>query len=445
MINELRNKFFDSLDTTPASHPHKSCSLTEVRKVCVILTSPRGGSSVFTKDMKNISNTMHLQGEETPFYEAAGWNDFLNQELQPRVNVTDTNYRQFARDMLYDMGTINTGNFNSRHYAEQIVSRMIFQLPDLFKVNNITVDVMQRLIDVIAANAEARQKEGVFNPEDFYIDVFVKLDGFIRGLKTKLGYYDINENKLAGIVPKSTLVGATPANQILAEEAPFVLSEPMNPVSSEDLASKTLVIKNPTNSFRMDFIQSLYPSAQIKVIHLTRNPAAAMNGLYDGWQHRGFYSFVLKRPLNTSDYKQRRYWSFDMPPNYQECYNTTELMDICLFQWAAAHKHILRYKRIAAANMNIQYHTVRFEDYIQNRTSVMNSVAQWLGGSLTNSIEVGNVMSTSAPQLARWQKDPARRAKILETLERGAPSIPKHEVDDVIRELGYNGGVDTWV
>ena len=41
------------------------------------------------------------------------------------------------------------------------------------------------------------------------------------------------------------------------------------------------MIKTPSNAYRLPFIQALFPSARIRILHLVRNPAASINGLIE--------------------------------------------------------------------------------------------------------------------------------------------------------------------
>ena len=41
------------------------------------------------------------------------------------------------------------------------------------------------------------------------------------------------------------------------------------------------MMKTPSNAYRASFLRALFPNARVQVLHLTRNPAAAINGLVD--------------------------------------------------------------------------------------------------------------------------------------------------------------------
>lgn len=102
-------------------------------------------------------------------------------------------------------------------------------------------------------------------------------------------YYDIPEDMVRAAFPGLARPSNPPNDVLMIEEPPFILLKPARKAADRGLASKTLVLKSTFNSYRMDFIRELFPDARISVIFLTRNPGASINGLYDGWLHRGFF------------------------------------------------------------------------------------------------------------------------------------------------------------
>ncbi|MDP9071610.1 MAG: sulfotransferase [Actinomycetota bacterium] len=85
-------------------------------------------------------------------------------------------------------------------------------------------------------------------------------------------------------------------------------------------ASRPLVLSTPRNAFRLAFLRSLFPAARFRVVHLTRNPAASVNGLIDGWLHHGFFNMAVDEPLAIAGYTDAfplwgdRWWCYDFPP-----------------------------------------------------------------------------------------------------------------------------------
>lgn len=83
------------------------------------------------------------------------------------------------------------------------------------------------------------------------------------------------------------------------------------------------MIKTPGNAYRLGFLRAAFPNARLRVLHLTRNPAASVNGLVDGWLHHGFHAYRLDEPLRITGYADvrpadRHWWKFDLPPSWPE-------------------------------------------------------------------------------------------------------------------------------
>ena len=105
------------------------CTLKDVQQVCLILSSPRSGSSVFVKKLKDLTDIYFLQGEETPFYEMHDLNNFPDGELNP--SFTKEQYELFSKEMLSDCCKNSTDRIDISTYQTIIFGRLCFQLPNL--------------------------------------------------------------------------------------------------------------------------------------------------------------------------------------------------------------------------------------------------------------------------------------------------------------------------
>ena len=85
---------------------------------------------------------------------------------------------------------------------------------------------------------------------------------------------------------------------------------------------------------------------RLRIIHLKREPAAAINGLYDGWRYpRGFHAHRIPscRPQPCEElgpHPVEGYWKYDLPPGWENLQQGL-LVEICAFQWHSAHRHII--------------------------------------------------------------------------------------------------------
>jgi hypothetical protein len=259
------------------------------------------------------------------------------------------------------------------------------------------------------------------------------------GLQVSPWYYDVPRTmlrRLALPVPRGA------PDDLVVEEPPFVLNPVWRRAQESDLPAKPLVIKAPSNAYRMEFLRALFPNARITVLHLTRNPGAAVNGLFDGWRYHGFHAHRMSQELKITGYADelpddRWWWKFDLPPGWQE-YTQAPLTRVCAFQWRSAHRAILRDTEAGG----LDHLRIRFEDLIAGRDSrvrVMSRVARWLGVPFDDGFRravldgIAPVAATASPALRRW----VPRAGII-----------RDSIDDethaVAEELGY-GSEDSWL
>lgn len=202
------------------------------------------------------------------------------------------------------------------------------------------------------------------------------------------------------------------------------------------------MIKTPSNAYRLGFLRALFPGARIRVLHLTRNPAASLNGLYDGWRHNGFHAHRMDEPLEITGYAEdcpadRWWWKFDLPPGWRR-YTRASLIEVCAFQWYSCHRAVLD----GLAGGDIEHIRVRFEDLIsgpQVRVPAFERLAGWLGvpfdGSFRRAVldGVAPVAATAPPSPGRWRS----RAGMIEA------GIDER-VRSVAEELDYAAN-DDWI
>src|SRR5690606_12931056 len=151
---------------------------------------------------------------------------------------------------------------------------------------------------------------------------------------------------------------------------------------AEDLRTRTLVLTTPRSSFRLGFLRDLLPTARLRVLHLVRNPAAAVNGLVDGWRHHGFFTCPVPAPLAIEGYSDQvpggdRWWCFDLPPDWA-AWTDRPLPEVCANQWTASHLAALA----GTAVLGLDRHQLRFEDLVgppERRARAVGDLAEWLG------------------------------------------------------------------
>lgn len=241
----------------------------------------------------------------------------------------------------------------------------------------------------------------------------------------------------ADVAPRSP-AGAQP--EPIVEMAPYVLPRPWDHATVEEARTLPTVLITPRNAFRVPLLASLFPRARLRLVHLVRNPAAAINGLRDGWHHAGFTTCQVPGGLAIGGYSDVHpdrgdRWCFDLPPGWRD-HTASTLEQVCAFQWRAAHQATLA----AADALQIDRHVVRFEDVVgppERRQPSLRALAEFLGIDAAPLLRHGQlpvVMATATPRPGRWRDNEAALTEVLRD-----PALL-----DVTEQLGYGTDRSTW-
>jgi hypothetical protein len=179
----------------------------------------------------------------------------------------------------------------------------------------------------------------------------------------------------------------------------------------------------------------------MRILHLTRNPAASVNGLYEGWLSPGFHSHAtgsLAIPPYADRLGGERWWKFDLPPRWRE-YRRAPLEDVCVFQWLSAHQYVHDYLNEARLE-GTEYFRLKFESIACEATRVetIHDLSQWIGATVTNLDDIYSlplVMTTGVPAAFRWR---ARQSMIASAVMASSPAC------QLAADLGYSPDQSTW-
>lgn len=254
--------------------------------------------------------------------------------------------------------------------------------------------------------------------------------------------YDLAPEAIRRFCPSPEPTDASPS-PLLFEEPPLVSIAPWEPVRDTDF-DKPLLIKTPSNAYRLPFFEALFPNARLRLLHLTRNAAAAINGLYDGWRFRGFHSHRVDPPLRSAGYSDEHpdaagWWKFDLPPGWRD-WTDRPLVEICGFQWRSAHQALLDYVDASGAD----HLRVPFEHVIgseQQREALLDRACAWLGIPFDEPLQdvvtsmPPPLMATSRPRHRRWFD----KAALIE------PVLERPDTRLLNERLGYVDDPDTWL
>jgi hypothetical protein len=256
--------------------------------------------------------------------------------------------------------------------------------------------------------------------------------------------YDLPLELIQEHCPSAALEEGPQTLDIL-EVPPYLALLPWRLPTRDDLATRPLVIKTTTNAFRLAGLRQLFQNAKFRILHLTRNAASVINGLYDAWRYHGFYYHWVPETLNIQGYSDvfpewgDHWWKFDSPPGWQ-AHVDEPLEDVCAFQWNASHCAILDF---LSENPEVDALQVRFEDVVaspEKRQETFDQVFRWLGVEMDYDMQrvakegLRPVFATRPPRKARWRD----RFHLLK------PLTDHPEIADTMERLGYEPDHDSW-
>ncbi|GHH88695.1 hypothetical protein GCM10018793_69260 [Streptomyces sulfonofaciens] len=375
----------------------------QVRSVLVIASSSRGGSSMVTETLRASRALLHLQAEINPFLRLAGLGFPDSGTGSDRLDaahvaaLAPAARRLLDEELARDVGTAADVP-DPEQFALDVAWRFAVQWPEL------------PLDPLAVADAARGVLRGAPSWDPAAVTLSVLRGLHQQGLPVSPWYYDLPRD----LLQREAFGAPSPRapGRLLIEEPPFVLARPWRRADPADLRERTLVIKTPSNAYRLGFLRALFPNARLRVLHLTRNPAAAVNGLYDGWLHNGFHAHRMTSPLAIGDYVERCednrwWWKFDLPPGWQD-FTGAPLLDVCAFQWRSSHQAVLD----DLDRGPVEGLTLHFEDLIggpDRRIASFERLSDWLGipldGEFRHSVHHGiaPVAATARPRAGRWQ------------------------------------------
>jgi hypothetical protein len=416
----------------------------DVRKVALILCSPRSGSSLLHCLLKTLPGVCALGGECVPFYKLNGLSsdEFPSDAVPEEAGASPAARAGLGRDLLGDCHDFSPSGARPdrpdwmESYLDDLALRLPMQWPQ--------VNFTPRAIRTTARRVlESHVQEGKgFRKTRFYLRLLSELRRQYKEINPY--YYDIPADAVRSAFPGLKVPAGPPCGALAIEEPPFILLEPAPSIRPEDLRNKTLLLKSTTDCYRLDFIASLFPGADIRLLHLIRHPLAAINGLYDGWRHRGFFSHNLRTyfgrcgepaaQLAIKGYSDacpwgKWWWNFDLPPGWRD-YAGKRLEEVCAFQWLAAQRAILA----RPARRKARIWRVRFEDVVgdpRRKAQAREAISDWLGldaGQALAARTLPVMQATHRPAAQRWKR---RKDILLPLLKNGA-------LQDVAASLGYS-------
>ena len=397
------------------------------REVILIASSSRGGSTIFAEMLRRSTVLMHFRAEINPQLRSFGCAGTEDDSVPGDHELPAGLGQALGADCGQPTDKLGTDQ-EVTAFAKEIAARLCLQWPEV----DVSLSAVDESVRIVLAELRANEgwKDRFVDVSTFYANLLPRLQARWPGINPAA--YDIDKQRLAAAVAPFTPVGPV-------EEPPFVLPVPWQHATVADLENRPLVIKTPSNVYRLAWLRRLFPNANVRVLHLTRNAAASINGLFDGWRFPGFHSHDVGG-LSIQHYSEMapggdRWWKFDRPPGWED-QKRAPLEHVCAFQWTSAHQAVLRDN--APDRL-----TVRFEDIMggaERQAQAVNELARWLNSpveaELLHTLRRGLpiVMATAQPRHRRWFD----RASLIE------PVCKKPAVASVMSALGYPADPEKW-
>jgi hypothetical protein len=405
-------------------------SLKDVRRIVIINSSSRSGSSLLYTLLCKLDGVYALSGEAAPFYKLstvlAICNLFQSDKIPSSLLDAAVDVEGLSRDFFTDLHHAHAGILTREIDVDEYADDLLLRFPLQWTDPDFDTAALRRCINT--ALERYAVQNAVFQADEFYLVLLEE----IRRIYPQVNpfYYDIDSGKVMRHFPLVEKPSGPPNSRFNIEEPPFILLSPGHKVTTADLAENTLLLKSTVDCYRMNLIEKLFPDADICIIHLTRNPAASANGICDGWLHRGFFSHNLKPYFDgCSDLKELRirgysdlhpfgryWWNFDLPEGWQEVIEK-DLVEVAAFQWHSANREILQY----LSRGTRKHLTVRYENIIRDsgsRAREFEAMLAFMGMPLDriSQLELDDLpvmQSTHPPQPYRWKKRPEILARLL--------------------------------
>lgn len=368
----------------------------KVKNVILLLGASRAGSTLIKEALIKSDKIAYLSGEEESWF-------LLTKNTFPFTTPTINEIRnkQKLLDYLHHDFGINSDEIDKKHFSEKWRNRLLIQFPEISEEN------LKQIPFLIGKIFRAKK----YNKSS--------IKQFLRNFDcTKLGYYDLfrEEN-----IPYEEMT--------IIEQPPYIVPLYTRPLSEKDYKTKFFLFKCPQSSYRINIWKEIFPNAKIIYIHLTRGFAQSINGLIDGWMYKsGFHSYDISQKnmkLNINGYSSKKWWKFDLPPNWKELVNS-RLEEVCLNQWYQANKYILK--------LDEEILKVKFEDFLLDPNKILEKITGYIGIPNVKIKRLPYVMVTKFPTAYRWHK----RKNLILTLAQDKKVIK------LMKELNYSMNQKEW-
>jgi hypothetical protein len=169
--------------------------------------------------------------------------------------------------------------------------------------------------------------------------------------------------------------------------------------------NKRLLDKTPRNSFRVPFVDALFPDSCF--VFLQRDGRENINSLINAWRTPRYRTYLLPEP-HAIPGVDPNWWKFVLYPGWRDdLYGPLEI--VCARQWTSSNDHALKGLDAVASDRTI---TVRYEDLVDRPVEETARVMDFLGLPFENAVRERAAQThenpiniVTPPERGKWRRE----------------------------------------
>jgi hypothetical protein len=196
-------------------------------------------------------------------------------------------------------------------------------------------------------------------------------------------------------------------------------------------SKKRLIDKTPRNSFRVPFVNSLFPDARF--IYIQRDGRDNVNSLINAWRTPRYRTYRLPEP-HAIPGVDREWWKFVLYPGWRED-TRGPLEVVAAKQWALSNEYALQALRRLGGP---RWRGVRYEDLVEAPEDAVGALMSFLKlpyeqavKDVARASKATPINVVTPPERGKWRRENRREIESIEALI--APTMEK---------LGYSTSDD---
>jgi hypothetical protein len=399
--------------------------LAGTRRLAWVLGGPRCGTSAFKAALASHCEALSLPGEHRCYFTLLGRNfpdHGADSEADDMSALSEAQRADLLEMILTSAFAGTTGPTPSEDEVHRYAWEWALRLPMQWPQLGLTAE---QIVGPVARATQAHFAAGgrVPSPE-FDVAILRALQAIDARINPRA--YDLPAALTEQHFGSAPMLAAAPT-PVIVEITPYVVLQP-RPLKTPALPASVLLLKASSDPFRIRTMRSLFRGWDTRVLHLTRNPLASINGLLDGWAFPGFWQHDLSGVAGLP--RKQRHWKFDLVDGWQSL-SQAPLVSLAAAQWRVPNERILRFVAggVPAARFS-------FEDFLageDTRARMLERAFAGMGlaadaGARRAMKHPPAVNVTHKPRAGRWT---ARAAEL-------APVLSDPGIDAIARRLGYD-------